>query len=75
MTGEDMYEEFKNALGYPGVGFRGMAEVQVSLQAGRLCFTNAAGAMCTVVIPMNPADYDEVGGEAGWANSNKEPLK
>lgn len=50
MTGQELYEEFKEALNYLGLGFHGMHNVVVRIDGNklRLC---GAGRECAIEIP------------------------
>lgn len=55
MTGKDFYEEFKAALDYLGVGFRGMDEAQVQLDGSKLRIS-VDGRECAISIPVVTPD-------------------
>ena len=59
MTAEDFYEEFKVALDYLGPGFRGMRDVNVSIEADRVCLQHGVRE-CFIRLPSVTGDGYEL---------------
>ena len=51
MTGEELYEFFKDSLNYLGVGFGGMSQVTVTIKGSDLIIS-VDGRKCAMSIPL-----------------------
>ncbi len=54
MTGEELYDFFKESLNLLGVGFHGMSEVSVMIKGGDLIISGN-NRKCAISIPLEDA--------------------